>query len=395
LQEVARAERVTMLIGTKELSWLETAAASLWLVRKHLFTSVEDAKHISKAMVIHQARQHCGLLIKLKFTALLFEATDPRDKVYAILGLSIEAGELECGSLLAPDYRKSVAQVYGDVVRYFITKPNLHRGETIWGGMGEGVLDILGSWITREEALHSKAQSSEDFPTWVPRWDLTPTGTRISLTSYAVSSLWAATKDSKVMLLPSDSPRSLSLRGIRITTITLMNRALELNGMPVDYVDEDMKVLVKEMLEAIREAVPNYGGPATLHEAFASVVTALSSKNKLNSQDDIPEPFHKEDLDAFLRDGLQSEKGMAFFKAIRFTQTLFVTESGHLGLGHPNMKRGDQICVLFGGKVLYIIRRVGMHFEFVGECYVYGYMKGEAMDLWKSGRLRDEWIELR
>jgi hypothetical protein len=57
LQEVARAEVVTMLIGTKVLSWLDTATASLWLSRKNVFTSMEDAKHLSKASVIHQLRK--------------------------------------------------------------------------------------------------------------------------------------------------------------------------------------------------------------------------------------------------------------------------------------------------------------------------------------------------
>jgi hypothetical protein len=47
-----------------------------------------------------------------------FEATDPRDKIYALLGLCSESDT----SAIKPDYSISVAELYTAVARHFITK---------------------------------------------------------------------------------------------------------------------------------------------------------------------------------------------------------------------------------------------------------------------------------
>jgi hypothetical protein len=37
------------------------------------------------------------------------------------------------------------------------------------------------------------------------------------------------------------------------------------------------------------------------------------------------------------------------------------------------------MAVLLGGSVPFVLRRVKTHFTLVGECYVHGVMKGEAI----------------
>ena len=72
---------------------------------------------------------------------------------------------------------------------------------------------------------------------------------------------------------------------------------------------------------------------------------------------------------------------------------LFVTSSGHLGLGPAGMMSGDIVAILFGGNVPYILRPlVNKQWHFVGECYLDGYMDGEAME--GRGSSRDEWFEM-
>jgi hypothetical protein len=73
---------------------------------------------------------------------------------------------------------------------------------------------------------------------------------------------------------------------------------------------------------------------------------------------------------------------------------LLITDDGHVGLGVA-MRPGDEIWILFGGRVLYILRPVEDHYTFIGECYVHGYMRGEGMGFWKEGRLNDDWADLR
>jgi hypothetical protein len=62
----------------------------------------------------------------------------------------------------------------------------------------------------------------------------------------------------------------------------------------------------------------------------------------------------------------------------------FVTKNELMGVGPDEMKEGDAIGMLFGGRVTYVLRPVYDGFRFVGECYVSGLMNGEAVQTWKD-----------
>jgi hypothetical protein len=106
-------------------------------------------------------------------------------------------------------------------------------------------------------------------------------------------------------------------------------------------------------------------------------------------------PYENEDLAAYLAYGSQTEGELHFANAILFRRMFFTTDSGHMGMGSPNMQIGDEICVLFGGTILFILRPVGEYYKLVGECYVHGLMQGEAMEQWRAGEFHDQWFELR
>ncbi|KAF2501313.1 hypothetical protein BU16DRAFT_577499 [Lophium mytilinum] len=65
---------------------------------------------------------------------------------------------------------------------------------------------------------------------------------------------------------------------------------------------------------------------------------------------------------------------------------LFRTASGHIGIGPEDLRNGDRIVVFVGARTPFVIRpgRGREGFEVVGDCYVHGIMKGEALG-------RDEW----
>lgn len=63
-------------------------------------------------------------------------------------------------------------------------------------------------------------------------------------------------------------------------------------------------------------------------------------------------------------------------------RVLFGTGNGSFGLGPPWMRKGDLVCVFLGAGVPYILRESGGKtgtFEFIGECFVWGVMEGEAL----------------
>ena len=73
----------------------------------------------------------------------------------------------------------------------------------------------------------------------------------------------------------------------------------------------------------------------------------------------------------------------------------FATEDGYLGLAPQGTLPGDIIGVLKGYRAPVILRRRGDHHVFVGTCFVLGLMEGEARKLAEEGRAKINTFELR
>lgn len=71
-----------------------------------------------------------------------------------------------------------------------------------------------------------------------------------------------------------------------------------------------------------------------------------------------------------------------------------LTSKGYYVLGPKVMQVGDIVCVLFGGKMPFCLRPWGRRYLLVGECYVHGLMKGEAMSLRNRGELVESTFEI-
>jgi hypothetical protein len=88
---------------------------------------------------------------------------------------------------------------------------------------------------------------------------------------------------------------------------------------------------------------------------------------------------------AFQRSLLQASKGRKFF----------ITAKGRMGIGPGLIEPGDQICILFGGGMPFALRPTALgRYLFLGDCYVDGLMKGEAVEMWKDEKLETRYFEL-
>ncbi|KAI0384962.1 HET-domain-containing protein [Hypomontagnella monticulosa] len=110
---------------------------------------------------------HNGGLLELLMTGRHFDATDPRDRVYSVLGLGLVpmkttteskqvseksvVGSVSSAPSFPVDYGKTVSEVYQDTVKYFINR--------------DSNLDILALLITARND-----GSTTDLPSWVPDW---------------------------------------------------------------------------------------------------------------------------------------------------------------------------------------------------------------------------------
>jgi hypothetical protein len=57
----------------------------------------------------------------------------------------------------------------------------------------------------------------------------------------------------------------------------------------------------------------------------------------------------------------------------------FTTATSRYGLGRKDIRSGDLVCVLWGGRDCYILRQAGEYYFFVGNCYCDGFMLSEAV----------------
>jgi len=61
-------------------------------------------------------------------------------------------------------------------------------------------------------------------------------------------------------------------------------------------------------------------------------------------------------------------------------RAFFIDSDGRMGLAPASAVKGDDVCVLLGGPVPFILRQKKDHYKLVGESYVEGVMDGEALE---------------
>lgn len=87
-------------------------------------------------------------------------------------------------------------------------------------------------------------------------------------------------------------------------------------------------------------------------------------------------------------------------------QRIFITRDGRMGTGYPQIQPGDEVCVLIGGNMPFVIHPhqapdTNQHcpssarvpaYTVIGECYLHGIMDGEALE--GDGRKKSRTIAL-
>jgi len=72
----------------------------------------------------------------------------------------------------------------------------------------------------------------------------------------------------------------------------------------------------------------------------------------------------------------------------------FETTAGLIGATSAEVQPGDEIAIVFGVQVPFVVRRnrEHNHFLLIGECYVAGIMEGEVMENLDESRVEDLWF---
>ena len=188
-----------------------------------------------------------------------------------------------------------------------------------------------------------------------------------------------------------NSHASLALKGLRVSTASIIDRSLHCT---VDQIARgELPGLLRNLLRKSIEYLPCHEGPDMVKEASTATILARRAKDN-----ETLAPFAYSDVEEYfsnIKNGIRYPQLQEFLGAIRFSYTIFFTEDGHIGCGLSKMQVGDEVWLLFGGRVLYVLRPKDDHRQLIGECYVHGYMHGKAMEVWKAGKLKEEWVDLQ
>jgi hypothetical protein len=366
-----------------------TTIIFLGLVQNPGFRELEKITGIEVALRLFNLRNHrhvggsdMRLLEVLNFLRG-YKATDLRDKVYAGLGLAVDYAPGD----MRVDYSLSVADVYVELVRFLLKK-----SQTLdWlGSVGKSrhQLPELPSWAV-DWSYHVARQ---EFHKYIEREDgsfqpiYSPIGSPPRLSGCT---------------MPFIEGSNLLLQGIYVDRITSLkgpadhginDTSTERTWAPADwqrsYVNTDERMLTAYFRTIVADVVTKNGKPV-------GRASDIQWPAELRSDDELST------VTAISSDG--PGRSMSSMKSVTGRRCFATTERGYIGLVPSYAELGDEIWVLFGGQVLYVLRVVRKkymffgktEYDFIGECYMHGLMDGEAMQPVMEGRAQLQRVVLR
>ncbi|PMD29414.1 HET-domain-containing protein [Hyaloscypha variabilis F] len=406
MQEIVLSRHVTVQCGTLSFPYdalilaFSDAAQVRSLLGLNAYTPLKTGgpKFIQFAVVrgdLRSSEEEVPLFrLAARYGRLL--ATDPRDKIYAILSLSpklIREGKLlEHGFL--PDYEKSTLEVYRDFTLFCIKKyNNFDVFSRPFRNNEEHPLDYE-NWV-------------DDWPSWVPDWDrrgikendfrgLDAMGSN-PFREFNASAGWG---DVKLVEVNRRTIWSAGMVFDEVAAVVDGDIFQDPNAVAGDETEWDSWAgFALSMGDA-------YGYTAEeKEEAFWRTLVADADGKGEGAPQEFGEMYrHWRDNNPPLN--FSENNTYKTFRDQLFVTTrgrkLFLTKRGYLGIGSWQIEEGNMVCILQGGKLPIVGRDSGASFERVqteetegasrervsvyqlvgsGGTYIHGIMDGEAVGI--------------
>ncbi|KAM0430059.1 hypothetical protein ACHAPT_006065 [Fusarium lateritium] len=307
-------------------------------------------------------------------------ASDPRDKLFGILGILPD----EIRNEFRADYNLPVKDVYTEVVDYLLKTTQC--------------LDVIC------EAIHFPVHtSSANLPSFVPDWSHIPQttslGCKFGFSAAGSTKARCAFLDERlnkleISAIPLDA---IKTKGVAVGTLCNLGdylmaflhwRALLLDIFS-QASDESRQRAEEDFATTLSLAqIPSpYDGPGHWLTACYSIFGNL-----------IRERLPYLPLDRTLYDYLNADARVVPEARREFLQRHFgdrmmgrclcITQEYRVGMGTGFMLPGDQVVVPLGCSTPILLRPEGTRgeYRFVGDVYISGYMAGRAAEQWKAGK---------
>ncbi|KAM0406525.1 hypothetical protein ACHAPZ_003289 [Fusarium culmorum] len=387
-----------MICGNDTISWEKLVPATSWLLSMCFHVSPLSLNPATlpalRSLKLFLELEQLGLpwdLTTLLNKAMRFKASDPRDRVYALLALTDElnaAGGLQ--PRLQANYHNLTDQVFRDATRHIITST--------------GSLAIL--------SLIRYVPNWNQYSSWAVDFTATTGWDRISYFD------WDQCDHKRRRLVETLNRASGGRSAVVIDH--LPDRVLGLEGLEIDVVNTTFEVMSKSDLASYDPQIwatwtksydhlkSRYHVSEAIARAFMVTLTGDWNLNNHERMSDQPlshfwehmwRVYHRLRRDSGFGDAVDiQQENTKYLKPQKSSSNdqvnvfslhldaaherrLFLTKDlSYIGLGPKTMEESDIICVLFGGATPFVLRRFGEFFRFIGECHVFDLMNGEAMD---------------
>jgi Heterokaryon incompatibility protein (HET) len=347
------------------------------------------------------------------------QAANPSDKVLGLLGM---IKQFKLNLRLDLEYAMTPAEIYTEVALEIL------REDSSFKSLNYGLISLIGH---RGESTLLK-----NLPSWATDWSVAAS----SKAQYWYNRFrydWFSCDGSfKMNLTIHKENLSLSLEGVYVDTITSVGKPL-LRGVDDEFDAQDLRSSIREWSKLARVIPPEEGfvktaiGDRDRQKRFVNCRRSI----QIRQSDSAKTQDHEERyvaggtrLAAFWHamtgglilysDGSQPLRRCcpsdytlleAFLDGEALTcslelnlllqqwlkdQTYFTTKQGYMGTGPGTVEPGDQVWILFGSNVPFVLRDISAQkrpangrrseqpekksFGKIGDCYVHGIMQGEV-----------------
>ncbi|KAF7544004.1 hypothetical protein G7Z17_g10296 [Cylindrodendrum hubeiense] len=407
VQEILPARKAIMLCGAQSLEWKVLQAAARWyhykaaaIASRHRrsVNGVDLTVAMNVPWVVRHGAEFIPELLGQKTRAVhkwplrrLLEqfrprlATEAKDKVYALLGVS-DMGVSYSSDIVnfTIDYSQELKGVFALATKAMICN----------GDIAQDDLDIM---------MTARRRNDEPgWPTWVPDWRLeNGQGCDWGIAHPLPTSLYNGPnrQNGRHQVFDTGNTYTLGVEGVVLGRATYTSQHHHVTQMLLNGG-------LAECHEACMSTLTSYPTGEDLEEAFALTVMAGELPGEIKKNDMSLETYVKSYLEwakilvmprdteeqrtarlkvahPLLKLGFQNDWGQKLLEAY-CERRFYMTDTGYMGLGNHNMKTGDIIAVLFGLKIPCVLRLRGKNpedgYEFIGEAYCHGMMHGEALE---------------
>lgn len=396
---VIRAQsRVVFLCGSSMFTWSQLRTTAHFA--NHLLSSKRQNTLLLKGATIpfeniwnlriRRAQERPLSLLELLQIFRRTECKDPRDKVYAPLGLAAESAT----SFIIPDYRKRIQEVYGDVVRYQLTQKG-----------SEFDFFAYATKLSQPARPPPADMAWSDWPSWVPNWYQPVAIAPLSKVLHVQKSL----DGRSVRFYDKQGTRDHTKYQTKVynasgdleSVVSIDGRTLHVKGIVCDTVAGlvDYNGPAETVREVNKRWAAESGGRYCTGESWVEALRRTNAVDvKYNSRGQAYDRNGSVDFDLLRRPReqltvneleIQLNANRALDRALHLRK-LCRTENGFLGMVPTSTLLGDKICVLCGSQVLHVLRQMDPSFTssgyaYIGECYVHGLMDGEVVSRVSDG----------